>query len=431
MKACTKINYRIAFPVDYGTPDNSCLVHVAIENMPQHYVTGGRSGPLMSPSGAQFVWDRVPSTIQQAKKFRFEYLGKIKNQVPANIATQGHSDSLACALAVAQKDTPSSTNKIIAFSCAFNLNHDRSKQLHNLTLDSVTYSNDSDASMKSLFNKWSAANANQALALVLHSKDADILLQHPQCKDLQKFNIEQHVIETIQSKNLAKTPILAIDEMYSLADLLSTWIEDGMFSPIFDSCFLMLSPVIKSLPIKKFKSIVETKILPNIPNIALGGPAQCMTFANSLVIVLPNRSDDSNLLAVLLAHRLFKDVMVDDIPITGVISLGSNSLRDAYNLTQSQKWFGIIESNDVANTIGLHPVAHNELPMTHVYPVPIGNKRLKKKFPVIAWPITAPDWDAIQGILEPYKEIPVFYKNTQKFAKTIWDQYKRSKNSGG
>lgn len=144
-----------------------------------HYCKGGKNSGLREGSGAAFVYERVPEHIHRQFCYEFEIIPhppNIQDISPKYLCDVGYSDSVACALAVAQAQLGRATDTtapLVLISCSF-APHACNQGLKNLVLGRVS-SNDGGEAMASLYNKWCASQANKALAMVLHEDDAEEL----------------------------------------------------------------------------------------------------------------------------------------------------------------------------------------------------------------------------------------------------------------
>ncbi len=204
-------NFYIGFPVNAGDAISSFGILLRLTKGRYPYVIGkdnirenGISG-LREGSGAEFVFTRLPHEMQENYCFEFKALldqEELQGLTPKNLVDYGDSDSVACALASAQSMSGEPGEKIVFVSCSFQPapeNHG----LCNLLLNRVTEENKDETSQRnSLENKWSVACRENAYALVLYEKDAEILskaIQKPaislrQGSFLKKQEKEPHLI---------------------------------------------------------------------------------------------------------------------------------------------------------------------------------------------------------------------------------------------
>lgn len=172
--------FRIGFPVDGGTPETSFVVIAKLLRSVHHCVKGGRTSGLRDGSGALLVYERAPEHVRNQWCYEFELLpvpDNLLEQSPKYLCDFGYSDSVACALAVAQSQLGDSESlgqdPLLLVSCSF-APHAKNLGLTGLVLSKVTEENP-DHAAESLRNKWAAARKSNALALILHENDAGIL----------------------------------------------------------------------------------------------------------------------------------------------------------------------------------------------------------------------------------------------------------------
>lgn len=178
--------FRIGFPLDAEERSHYTIVHV-IRN---HYHTClgcGYSNELPKDSGAKFVWEKTPLEFRKYNRFQFAIFPesiRTPTTTPTNMFTEGNSDFAACALGLAQNLDSKQTegSPLVLISCSYKLppdyNHENLQDIYeviqNIALGKVTSENTTMAA-QSLLHKWNAACQGQALALVLHETDANIL----------------------------------------------------------------------------------------------------------------------------------------------------------------------------------------------------------------------------------------------------------------
>ena len=174
--------FNIGFPLDCGDENSTVVLVELIRNNKVHSCRGGGNSGLREDSGAAYVFERVAPRIREEYRFQFEIIPKpnnISSFTPRNICDIGSSDAVACALAVELYDNrPRPKDRpIVAVSVALCYS-DPAKGLTGLKLEKVTNA-DPEPATKSLAAKWHAACRVNALALVLHQIDAELL-----CREL-------------------------------------------------------------------------------------------------------------------------------------------------------------------------------------------------------------------------------------------------------
>ncbi|NUM34910.1 MAG: hypothetical protein HUU50_10220 [Candidatus Brocadiae bacterium] len=175
------MGFRIAYPVDAGTPEDSFLVVVRKQKQRQHSIKSGGVSRLGNKSGASFVYERLRLDETSQYYFEFDIIGKDQpantRLNPEDIFGSGTSDAVACVLGFRQ-DRDGSTGKdpLVCISCSLEF-QDIAYGLDCLKIEKVT-EKDNPSSLKSLKNKWAACKKNKAIALVLYEEDAQLL-----CRD--------------------------------------------------------------------------------------------------------------------------------------------------------------------------------------------------------------------------------------------------------
>ncbi|NUM34499.1 MAG: hypothetical protein HUU50_08145 [Candidatus Brocadiae bacterium] len=174
-----KLSFLVGFPVDAGTPELSYLVLVRARLARYHSCKGGTTSALRQNSGSMFVWERLPQNIKERYRFEFETIPfSPPNARPDNLVDSGYSDSLASALAISyyasNPDDQKSIKHLVLFSAAFQY-QEKNQGLDNARLEQISQEDSIESSAYSLYNKWMACCKNNALALVLAKRDADLL----------------------------------------------------------------------------------------------------------------------------------------------------------------------------------------------------------------------------------------------------------------
>ncbi len=200
--------FRIGFPLDAG--ENSHYIVVNLIRAKHHVCKDcGVSDSLPENSGSRFAWERE---LEFHSYYRFQFSifpTEKRNQLktPQQLFTEGNSDFAASALAIAQNSDLSESTPLVLVSCSCRPNP-LEKGLHEVQLDKVTNEN-RERAKKSLLNKWRVATESPAVALVLHEKDVQILLEalqeNQEQKEIKVFSLEEVNFSKLESK---KTPII-------------------------------------------------------------------------------------------------------------------------------------------------------------------------------------------------------------------------------
>ena len=180
--------FRIGFPVDAGTAELSFMVLVRLCVGERHSCKHGGTSGLRDRSGAKFIFERCPGDIQKRYCFEFEIQPLTCPKIrPDTLCDVGYSDAAACAVAVALGERSGADqggdDPLVLISCACGYSN-LGCGIANLQLERVTDKFTPCRAGNSLVNKWHAAVAHHALALVLHEDDAAILAEALQRKAL-------------------------------------------------------------------------------------------------------------------------------------------------------------------------------------------------------------------------------------------------------
>lgn len=205
--------FRIGFPLDAEAKSHCMIVNV-IRSYYHTCLGCGYSNELPKDSGAKFVWEKTPLAFRKYKRLQFAIFPEARRTpttTPATMFTEGNSDFAACALALAQnQDYDANVNApLILISCAYDLDpnysheniHSIPDMLHHIALSKVTTTNATTAA-QSLLNKWNVACQCQALALVLHETDAQIL--HKKLEEQTKNSNDVPPILSLQQDTFHK-----------------------------------------------------------------------------------------------------------------------------------------------------------------------------------------------------------------------------------
>ncbi len=204
------IHFVVGFPVDGG--ELSYIVLVKARLARYHSCKNGGVSGLRAGSGAMFVWERLPLSIKERYRLEFEPVSismPNANMKPDNLADTGYSDSLACAIAIAQYTMSPredmAKDSLILFSASF-FYQEISQGLEGLLIEQVSQEDRPLESSRSLYNKWKIACKNHALALVLAQKDAEILEKEFSIKSVC---LEESIFEKILKHHPGETMVVS------------------------------------------------------------------------------------------------------------------------------------------------------------------------------------------------------------------------------
>ncbi|BBM86098.1 formylglycine-generating enzyme family protein [Candidatus Uabimicrobium amorphum] len=201
---------EIGFPIDTGSDEHLYVVMVTLQKATHHSCKDGGISALRENSGAFYVFERLSPEMQNQYSFQFEILPHPgPESTPKNMCDVGYSDALCCLLATFLYKAPTTITGKIFVSCAL-VPQEKQFALQNVILEKVT-NEDETLSKQSLYHKWLAAVKNNALALVLHKCDAQLLYQELCDRDIAaiKIPLSQKVFAKITTQKHDKPVIIS------------------------------------------------------------------------------------------------------------------------------------------------------------------------------------------------------------------------------
>ncbi len=187
------MSFRVGFPLDGGSLEHSLLVIPQLHLAQWHSCQPGDVSGLRTNSGASFIFQRVSSETREYFRFKFFLFSFLDQKIPPdvrpdNLAQEGSSDAVACALAVAQHKLEAIPEKgsFVVVSGGFQP-QDQALGLAGLTCSPLVL-DPNQTSLTSLHRKWLISCSHKALAFVVQKEDALLLAQEYKifCQKLNK-----------------------------------------------------------------------------------------------------------------------------------------------------------------------------------------------------------------------------------------------------
>lgn len=177
------------------------------------------------------------------------------------------------------------------------------------------------------------------------------------------------------------------------------------------------------------------------------GQIRAIQFSDSILAITRDDSDASHLLIILASLMFFLRALSSGIPVRGAIAVGNvtadidNSIYfgqpiiDAYLLEEDQKWYGVVEHEDVSamhrsdekDIEDIPQLGPEHIPTTESFIVP--RKSGDAEMIAVNWPVIADSYESIRIMLSRYEhkdneKLNSYYRKTLEFAKHSWSKYR-------